>query len=347
MIVRNGFRGWGKSPKRFFLVLIVAVVFVVGAFGSMFLLNLGIGYAGKAESVTIGMEPNQVNSLIYIAENQNYFAANGLNVTVKDYASGLAAVDGLLANEVDVATATEFVIVGKALTNEGVCTFGTIDRFMQICLIGRRDLGIGDVSDLRGKKIGVSLKTASEFYLGRFLDLHGMSIEQVVLVDVQPSRAADMLASGDVDAVIAWQPIVKVIKDHLGNRTVIWPAQSGQVAYCNAICVDDWAAKHPDLVIRFLKSLAQAETYLVRNPSEGKAIVQKRLHYDDAYLASIWPEHRFSLSLDQSLILAMEDEARWKISNSLTSEKETPDFMDYIYLDGLEATKPESVHVAR
>ena len=57
------------------------------------------------------------------------------------------------------------------------------------------------------------------------------------------------------------------------------------------------------------------------------------------------PENRFSLSIDQSLILAMEDEARWMISNKLTGEKQVPNFLDYIWDDGLKAIKPEAVNI--
>jgi hypothetical protein len=35
------------------------------------------------------------------------------------------------------------------------------------------------------------------------------------------------------------------------------------------------------------------------------------------------------------------------INNNLTSEKQTPDFLDYIYTKGLEATKPEAVNIIR
>ena len=59
------------------------------------------------------------------------------------------------------------------------------------------------------------------------------------------------------------------------------------------------------------------------------------------------PEHQFSLSLDQSLITAMEDEARWMIKNYLTTEKKVPDFLNYIYADGLKAVKPEAVNIIR
>jgi len=41
----------------------------------------------------------------------------------------------------------------------------------------------------------------------------------------------------------------------------------------------------------------------------------------------------------------MEDEARWMIINNLTTEKQVPDFLDYIYMNGLEAVNPNAVDI--
>jgi NitT/TauT family transport system substrate-binding protein len=62
-------------------------------------------------------------------------------------------------------------------------------------------------------------------------------------------------------------------------------------------------------------------------------------------MGKIWQEHQFSLSLDQSLITAMEDEARWMITNNLTNATAIPDFRNYIYTKGLNNVKPESVNI--
>ena len=108
--------------------------------------------------------------------------------------------------------------------------------------------------------------------------------------------------------------------------------------------------QHTETVRRLLKSLQEAEDYLLRHPDEAKAIVQRlqrRLNYDDSYIASVWPQHQFTLSLDQTLIVAMKDEAQWMINNNLTSEKEIPDFVNYIYIDGLKTVKPEAVNIIR
>jgi NitT/TauT family transport system substrate-binding protein len=64
-------------------------------------------------------------------------------------------------------------------------------------------------------------------------------------------------------------------------------------------------------------------------------------------MAKIWSQQQSSVTLDQSLIAAMEDEARWMIKNGLTTEKAVPDFTNYLYLDGLKAVKPEAVSIIR
>jgi NitT/TauT family transport system substrate-binding protein len=114
-----------------------------------------------------------------------------------------------------------------------------------------------------------------------------------------------------------------------------------------AVARNDWLTKHKALLIRSLKAIAQAEKFVMDHPAEARAIIQKRLSYDDEFMNSVWSENQFSLSLDQSLITAMEDEARWMIKNKMTTEKQVPDFTNYIYVDGLKAVKPEAVNIIR
>jgi ABC-type nitrate/sulfonate/bicarbonate transport system substrate-binding protein len=299
------------------------------------------------ESISVGMVPNEIHALIYLAYDQQYFSANGLNVNIKDYTSGLTSVNGVLNGEVDIAVASEFIVVGKGLSSASISIFGTIAKAFDEYVVAKASSGISIISDLKGKKIGVSLGTSTEFYLGKFLEMNGMNLTQVTPVNVPPSQTPNALVNGTVDAVIAWQPNINTIENLLGNDTVKWPAQSGQALYDNAICTDNWAAMHPELIMRFLTSIAQAESFAINNPSKAKIIIQNRLNYSDSYVAAIWPENQFFLSLDQSLLVSMENEARWMISNNLSNQTVIPDFLNYIYLEGLISVKPESVNIIR
>jgi NitT/TauT family transport system substrate-binding protein len=304
-------------------------------------------YSGKVETVIIGKTPNETNALVYIAQGCGLFAANGLNVVFKDYASGVEATNALLKGEVDLATCAEFVMVGRVLRKENICGITSINKFENAYIIGRIDKGISGIADLKGKRIGIARQTSPEFYLGRFLDLHGVSIKQVTLINVTPAQSVDALVSGSVEAVAVFQPYANTIKQKLADGVVIWRAQSGQLDYFNIISTHTWVASHLEMIGRLLRSLIQAENYVVSHPDEAKAIVQERLHYDHAYINTVWTEHQFSVSLEQGLIAAMEDEARWMINNNLTRERTIPDFTNYIYIDGLKAVKPEAVNIIR
>ena len=336
-----------KIRKRLKITLIVIVIAVSLVFSSFFYLNSLNIYRGKVESISFANVPNEVNSLIYIADNQQFFGVNGLNISYRNYGSGLTAVNGVLNGEVDIACASEFVLVGKALSNVNVSTFGTVDKVINEFIVARTDLGVSRISDLQGKKIGVSLGTSTEFYIGSFLELNGIALSEVNLVNVPPSQTPAALANGSVDAVIAWQPNIDTIGNLLGNRIVMWPAQADRPYYVNAICTNNWALKHPELIIRFLQSLRQAESYLINDPDKAKTIVANRLNYTATYIESIWSSNQFTLSLDQSLVSLMESEARWLINSNFTNQNTIPNFINYIYFGGLTLVKPQSVNIIR
>ena len=72
-------------------------------------------------------------------------------------------------------------------------------------------------------------------------------------------------------------------KDGLGNNAVVWSIQSNQPLYAQAIATNEWITNHPELVNRFLKSLLQAEDFIINHPAEAKAIVKNQLNLSDAY----------------------------------------------------------------
>ena len=92
--------------------------------------------------------------------------------------------------------------------------------------------------------------------------------------------------------------------------------------------------------------MIQAERYAERNPAKAKAIVKTGLNLDADYVDTAWAQNQFTVSLDQSLIVAMEDEARWMIGNNLTSGKPAPNFLDLISADGLRTARPGSVMIS-
>ncbi len=306
------------------------------------------GYnSGKAETLTVAAVPTELNALVYIAENQKFFVRNGLQVNLKDYDSGATAAAGMLNGEGDIALAAEFPIVRQVFNKKDIISFGTVTKYENTYIIWRNDSGIQTIQGLKGKRIGVTLQTISEFYLGRALELNGLNIQHVTLVDIKAPESEKTFVNGKVDAVATWEPWVHQINQRFGKEATTMPLQSGQYAYWNLVSTTDWIKKHSNILNRLMKSLVQAEDYISAHEAETKAIVRKRMNFDAPHMDVIWPRYQFSLSLDQSLVTAMEDEARWMIKNHLTNEKVVPNFTNHIYGGALKAIRPEAVKTIR
>jgi len=314
---------------------------------SFYIIVLKQGRNAGPVAITIGGAVSDSGTPIFIAGHEGYFEKNGLKYVHKDYDTGMAAVNGVLKNEVDFARAAEYPVVVKAMEKAQISIIGSYARSFNEYIVGRVDKGIRKAADLKGKKIGLPLRTIPEFYLGRFLDLQGLSIKDVTLVNLTPKQTVGAIAEGRVDAVVVWEPYVSRIEGRMKDRTVKWLAHSVQPQYSVLVARNDWIKKNPDLVKRVLKSINQAEEYAAKNPAGAKAILQKRFKHDAAYVSNIWKEHQFYLFLDQGLVAAMEDEARWMMRNNLTHEKNMPNFLEYIYSDGLKAVRPEAVNIIR
>ena len=66
--------------------------------------------------------------------------------------------------------------------------------------------GISSVKDLKGKKVGVEIGFVGHLLLLNALEKNGLTESDVELVTVPTNETPQVLASGEVDAVVAWQP---------------------------------------------------------------------------------------------------------------------------------------------
>ena len=333
--------------KKFFAAIAVIVALALVGFGGWYFANSSTTYSGAPEAITLGVRPDIVLALPFIAEDRGLFARNGLAVTLSEQKSPPAAVAALKDGQLDVAFASEYNVVSEAFKKEDIRLLGVIDKQQAIYVVGRRDRGLENIADLKGKKIGVSKGGIPEFHVGRLLNLEGVRVEDVTFVDIESAQRVEALANGQVDAALVTRTNFDQAKKRLGDNAVVWSAKRDQVSHVALVSRQDWLTRHPEAVKRLLRALVQAEAYVVQNPAAAQAIVQKRFKYDDATLAALWSENDLSVSLEQSLVSTMLDEARWMIKNNLATEKQIPDFSQYIHLDGLKAVKPGAVTIVQ
>jgi ABC-type nitrate/sulfonate/bicarbonate transport system substrate-binding protein len=78
----------------------------------------------------------------------------GVQSTIKDYETGTSAYDGMKNGEVDFVVASEYSIVGRAFQKDDISAIASIYKSISGYIVGRKDRGIANIGDLKGKTIG-------------------------------------------------------------------------------------------------------------------------------------------------------------------------------------------------
>lgn len=139
-----------------------------------------------------------------IAERKGFFKKHGVDVQL-EWFEYMASMDAFASGKVDavcVAHADALVLTATGARNIMIMVNDFSNGNDKIVAAP----GIQSVKDLKGKKIGVEIGLVSHLLLVNALKENGMSEADVTLVNMPTHQAAQVLASGDVDAVVAWQP---------------------------------------------------------------------------------------------------------------------------------------------
>lgn len=303
-------------------------------------------HSGPREKISIAAVLSTTASLLVITQEKGFFRDHGLEVDLKFFPTGPLGLRELQAGRIDLAHIADFVLVGEVFKGEQRWRcLGSIAAADANLLLARKDQGILQPGDLKGKRIGVPQGTQAEFFLGRFLTFHHLRLSEVRVSYLNPPDMAAALAQDRVDAVMVWEPFTYDIMRQMGEKIVSWRGQTGQKFYNLLVSDREFIKTRPVALERVFRALAQGETFIKNNRNESLAIVAKWLKLDQAIFKTDWLQSDYGLSFDQSLLILMEDQARWMIKNKLTHHTRVPNYLDYLALEPLAKADPQAVRV--
>lgn len=92
--------------------------------------------------------------------------------------------------------------------------------------------GIDSIKGLKGKKVGVEVGFVGHLMLLKALEENGLTESDVTLVNVPTNETPQVLASGEVDAVVAWQPSSgQALSMVAGSKAVFTSANNPGIIY--------------------------------------------------------------------------------------------------------------------
>ena len=343
----SGIKNSGKvSISKFSGLMILFVIISVVAF--VWFQKMSISSPSvEQEKVIIAANTEYVGSCsVIVAQEKGYFTQEGILVNIQPYTSGKAAMEAITQKKADFGTVADIPVMFSGLNDGPVAVIATIfTGEKDHGIIGRKDKGVTVAANLKGKIIGVPLGTSAHFTLDALLNRQKLLPSEVKTRNYKPEDLSIALAEGDVDAIAIWEPFLGVAKARLGNNGIIFYGQDVYESIYNIIGVRSYISDHPETIRKILRALISGAKLCNENPDIAQEMVSKVTKIKIETLKTSWSSYRFDIVLDQGLILALEDEARWAIKNKMTSTIKMPNYLNSIYIDGLEAVRPSAVSV--
>ncbi|MDO8963371.1 MAG: ABC transporter substrate-binding protein [Coriobacteriia bacterium] len=250
-------------------------------------------------------------ALFPIARERGFFAARGLDVEIRPYTTGNAAIADVISGRVDVGMASDFGYASAAVGSDGFRILAQVANGVDHQMVVLKGSGLTTPRDLAGKRVGVRAGAAQfTFMLSRLLAESGVSSETVTVVSVPETQTATALLERRVDAMITWAPLPTADAEALAGRVDVWSLASVAKTW-SLVCVSPstLAARGP-AVREFLAALVDAQYWAEQHPDEAVAIARAWSGQPDAY-GSGWPVEALYVDLSQTSVVRIEEEARW------------------------------------
>lgn len=228
------------------------------------------------------------------------YAVGGL--MIQDMANGILDI-GLVGTSPSLAggaRGVDLMMVSSVLKNNAP-------------LVARQ--GLNSLKDLNRKKIGTpGLSSIQETMLNYLERKEGF---KALHVYGKPSELVGYFEKGEIDAILAWEPIaaqtVAKFNAHYLLDTVIPGAEAAGVTVSGKLF-----REHPDVIVRFLKAVEETRQSIIKNKDERikaaakktglpESVIAESIRRSNLYLDSL------ELNMDNIRLVASEDIASGKL----------------------------------
>jgi NitT/TauT family transport system substrate-binding protein len=221
-----------------------------------------------AHSTWVGYGP------LYIARDKGFFQKNGVDVDLIVMEDPKERFPTLMADRIQmIASTVDTALLYMKKPTDFQYVVAIDDSNGGDGIVAQKD--IKTVADLKGKRVGVSEGSVSDFYLNVLLTKAGLKESDLQTVNMTAADAGGAFVAKRVDAAVTWEPWLSRGKatdfGHLLTDSSKTPGLITDVL----IVKSDWANAHQKDVAAIVKSWDEAVAYYEAHPDESIAIMAK------------------------------------------------------------------------
>lgn len=231
--------------------------------------------AASWASVNVGIAlspPKAIFLGAYVAQQQGYFAQQHLHVNFISMPNGLQTELGTTAGSIDFGFSSGSDSVEAAAQGAPIHAIWSYGTKLDTECIGAP--GINTAKDLVGKPVA---STGSDGFsitlLQACLEPAGVHLSQVSQVNMTRSQFVGAMTAGRIKAAVFHADDAYVMTHTLKGTTVLESEYQAipQWWYGGVSMLDSYGKAHPDVVVRFLTAMMQADRWM-NNPANNAAL---------------------------------------------------------------------------
>lgn len=217
---------------------------------------------------------------MYVADQQGYFAANGIQVEFLPVASAperdqliaSGQADGMINEMTSILFSNREQISVQAVR---IARAATSD-YPVFRVLAAKDSGIQTLADLQGVEVGSSQGTIIEYLYQRTVAAEGLEVSKFPTVNIPaiPDRLK-LLGSGELKAAILPDPLASLALQQ-GATLVIDDSSHPEYGYSTLAFRKAAIDQHPEAIKAFLAAWEKAVADINANPDQWKDLLTAR-----------------------------------------------------------------------
>ena len=303
-----------NKRKIVLLVCCIIAVILISSLLVVFILKSSNNEQPKP-IVKIGYLSIAPDLSFFVALDQGYFEKQGLQVEPVKFESSNQAIDALVANKIDGTSIValeallsvedkypnEFKIFEMAAAEET----STVHKILVM-----KDSDINGLSDLEGKTIGTQPGSQMTAFLKLVLKNY-IDTSKINIVQLAPSLQVQALASGQVDALFALEPvgtvaeskgIAKVISVNPLYKELLKPFPTSVSAFSQ-----EFVTNNPKTVQKYILAIESAHKFIEANETEAKKSLSTYANInenitDKVGIYSYWSRNQIDINAVDKLV---------------------------------------------
>jgi sulfonate transport system substrate-binding protein len=205
---------------------------------------------------------------------ESLLAPKGIKLSWHEFTSGLPLLEALNLGNVDFSAdvADTVPVFAQAAGARVTYIAQEAPSPSAQAIVVRQDSSIRQVSDLKGKKVGLAKAAGAHYLLIAALEKVGLSFNDIEPAYLSPADGRAAFEKDAIDAWVVWDPFLSAVNVQSQARVI--PVSRDTAAYQRYyLATDAYAKSNPDVLRLLFQELKKAGVWVKKSPKEAAVLL--------------------------------------------------------------------------